>query len=549
MEQLDQQAYNLAKAIRKTETGGSKDPYTQKGASGEFGAYQFMPQTYKSLAKQHLGDENAPATVENQNKVAYMEIKRLKDAGKTPAEIASYWNSGKTDAYKSGLKGTNMKGVKYDVPAYVANVSNAYREFSNVPKAEASNNTLPQPSSSPYTGGLGTNPNDSLYGKILDNSITRGIQNFFPGKKVGEAIGTLGGYVASKNKDQYDLSAPTPLQVAGDIAQGALSIYGAKMPFKTTGIGRIAQGAKLGGYLGATGSIAEGDSAGDVLKNAGTGALTGGALSTLSEGASRLTKNAPKSLMQKAVGQKPSALMKGKSVAEYALEKKRVGTASSLIKTSQKEIDRLNGEIDTALKSQTSVKKASDVLTDLSKTEDAQNALLSKTDVKDMIERLVPESKKLLKKNVLTIQELNQLRHIVDKTIGDRGWELTQDSFNKSIMKSFANALRTTVKNTSGTHKLFSDLSHEIEFTKALQNKVAKGANKQILSFGDLIGSGVGSLAVPGIGAVAGLGARRAINSPLVQTSTAVGLRGLGKATSGLRKPILIGSINHRNKK
>jgi len=127
--QLDQDAYNLAKAIRKTETGSSANPYTQKGASGEFGAYQFMPTTYKNLAKKHLGDENAPMTVENQNKIAYSEIKALKDAGKTPAQIASIWNSGKADAYKTATTGVNSMGVKYDVPGYVAKVSQNYNEL------------------------------------------------------------------------------------------------------------------------------------------------------------------------------------------------------------------------------------------------------------------------------------------------------------------------------------------------------------------------------------------------------------------------------------
>jgi len=130
MEQLDQQVLNLAKAIRRTETGGSKDPYNAKGASGEFGGYQFMPATYKTLAKQYLGNENAEPSIENQNKIAYSEIKRLKDAGHNPAEIASIWNSGKADRYKTGGKGINSKGVEYDVPTYVAKVSNHYRELS-----------------------------------------------------------------------------------------------------------------------------------------------------------------------------------------------------------------------------------------------------------------------------------------------------------------------------------------------------------------------------------------------------------------------------------
>ena len=129
MENLDPQAYNLAKAIKRTETGSSSDPYNTKGASGEFGAYQFMPKTYKNLAKQHLGDENAQPTIENQNKIAYSEIKRLKDAGNTPAQIASIWNSGKADAYKQNKVGVNSQGVQYNVPDYVAKVSKNYNEL------------------------------------------------------------------------------------------------------------------------------------------------------------------------------------------------------------------------------------------------------------------------------------------------------------------------------------------------------------------------------------------------------------------------------------
>lgn len=82
-----------------------------------------------------------------------------------------------------------------------------------------------------YKGTLGTNPKDSLYGKLIDNSITRGIQKYGDitgGNKVGQAIGTLGGYGYEKlkgllggkdNSANYDLSAPSPLATAIDAAR------------------------------------------------------------------------------------------------------------------------------------------------------------------------------------------------------------------------------------------------------------------------------------------------------------------------------------------
>ncbi|HSV94555.1 MAG TPA: hypothetical protein VLH94_01055, partial [Spirochaetia bacterium] len=72
----------------------------------------------------------APMTVENQNKVAYYQIKEWKDKGLTPAQIASKWNSGDENAYKKGHKGYNAKlGVSYDTPAYTMKVSNYYNEL------------------------------------------------------------------------------------------------------------------------------------------------------------------------------------------------------------------------------------------------------------------------------------------------------------------------------------------------------------------------------------------------------------------------------------
>jgi len=161
--QLDPQALNLAKAIRRAETGGLADPYNARGASGETGAYQFMPETWKQWSTQYLQQPNAEYTVENQNKVAYSRIKELKDQGYNPAQIASMWNSGKAEAYKEGFKGTNKQGVAYDVPAYVEKVSRHYNELKGGQQAAPIGTTqfqtsVPQTADTGILSQLGTAP-------------------------------------------------------------------------------------------------------------------------------------------------------------------------------------------------------------------------------------------------------------------------------------------------------------------------------------------------------------------------------------------------------
>lgn len=119
----------LASTIGQLETGNaSPDAYTKKGQSGEYGRYQFMPDTYKALAKKYLGDANAAPTIENQNKLVYSAIEDDKKAGLNPAQIMSKWNSGRPDAYKQNWRGVNSQGVAYDTPAYVLRGSAIYQQ-------------------------------------------------------------------------------------------------------------------------------------------------------------------------------------------------------------------------------------------------------------------------------------------------------------------------------------------------------------------------------------------------------------------------------------
>lgn len=149
MNPLDQQAVALAKAIRETE---SKNDFNAKGASGEFGAYQFMPATWSAYAKEAgVNAAFGSATPDQQNEVAYKKIKQWKDQGYNPGQIASMWNAGpgKPDAYLEGNKGVNSQGVAYDTKAYAEKVAHAYQNLKTQTQIQAKAQQVPPQSEVP----------------------------------------------------------------------------------------------------------------------------------------------------------------------------------------------------------------------------------------------------------------------------------------------------------------------------------------------------------------------------------------------------------------
>jgi len=108
-------AESIANAIKQVESQGN---YQARGGSGETGAYQFMPNTWRQWAGEFLGNPNAPQTPENQDYVAVAKVQSLIDQGYGPQEIALIWNGG-TPKVK---KGVNKYGVAYNSGSYANKV-------------------------------------------------------------------------------------------------------------------------------------------------------------------------------------------------------------------------------------------------------------------------------------------------------------------------------------------------------------------------------------------------------------------------------------------
>lgn len=359
------------------------------------------------------------------------------------------------------------------------------------------------------------------------------VNSIFPGKKVGQSIGTLGGYLTSKFKSTYDTSAPSPFQVAGDIGTGILTVAGAK------GIGgsgtltkKLGTQAAVGAGLGGTQAISEGGDiknvGGSTLAGAGIGAIAGGVGLT----AERVVKgmgDIPERLIRSATGQSKKELLAGKDVSKYILENKRIGTAKSILAESQRMMTKANEIISKNLSSvpitQGKITNKS-IISRITESINNEGGAISDKEVKDILFRLAPQSKGLLTKPSMSLVTANKLRQSIDKTVGDKGFLMSELPFNKDILRNFSNVLREEVKTKApeGTRAAFNTLSKEITLTKALENKLSQGSRNQIISFSDLFGAIPGGIIGGVPGALAGAAGKRVVQSTPFLTGTAVGI-------------------------
>lgn len=179
----------------------------------------------------------------------------------------------------------------------------------------------------PTTPALSQNPlemiaqqSQSSNNNTLDQA-EKVVGNIFPGRQVGSAIGTLAGYGITKANDlihgtnyaqNYNLSAPSPLQVAGDVAKGAALVAGSAVKAPASILGNVVQGAKYGALFGAgQGAVNSSGKAiptasdiGSVAKNTVTGGLLGGVISGATSAIGKLLEGAGTKIMNTAI--KPS---------------------------------------------------------------------------------------------------------------------------------------------------------------------------------------------------------------------------------------------------
>ena len=552
----DMDALHLTHAIALSESGGvgGKPNYDAKGASGEHGAYQWMPGNFENAAKTYGLDPNDFSPM-NQDKVAYAQIKAYKDKGYDPGQISSLWNSGSPDNWQNH-SGTNKQGVKYDTPAYVNKVKQNYTQLKGqTPSPDVSQETPSQPTD-----------NKDLMQKTGDV-----VNTIFPGKETGQAIGTLGGLAYEKlkgmfggqdNSKYYDTSAPTPLQVAGDVAQGALTVapglgevsaFGKTIPaLKTAGsvAGRIGQAGLLGAGFGATGALKEGSTdLGQIGKQAVTGGLVGGTLGGVGEGIAKIATHFPTSMIQGKYENLTDA------EAQKFLQQK-IGTQASLLEQAQKVVQTEGNKIDTVLQKYNQISPAnpfSELLQQFPEFQGKEGQLVDK--IKSFISQSsnIGEDRSTLLKFVdkivngeATLFEKNQIRKVLDLSTKG-GYAKLAKSINPSaghdLVMTFADALRNEIKGTAKeTVPMFEELQKSVNIRNAVKKVASKKAGG-LLRYSDLIPFLGGNMLAPGVGVGAVL-ANRAIENPAMRFAGSKISQGLlGGTATGIKNPLTIKAI------
>lgn len=366
----------------------------------------------------------------------------------------------------------------------------------------------------------------------------------FPGtKQIGESLGTIAaaGGRALKGDTQGAKDILATQKTVPELI-GAYTAAGASLAGTAgagTGGGALIQALKsagLGALIGGGTSAAEGGTVKDVTKGATLGAAVGAGTSLASSGVEATLKSAralPQRLIQSATGQKPADILAGKDISKFVLENKKIGTATQLIKTSQAQIEKANKIIEANLSSVTDKTiPVSGIITDIADGINAGGGEIDAAGVRTILENLAPQVKKTLGKETLTLAEANKLRSQLDATLGNRAFIATQLPYNKGILLDFTNAVREQVKNSApeGTRAAFNTLSKEIKLRDLLQTKIASGGKNQLIGLGDLLSGSIGGALAGAPGAVIGAAAKRAGESTIAKTGTAVLIDSLDKS-------------------
>lgn len=253
----DKQALALTHSIALAETGqnGKPDYTNTTGDNGTSkGAYQWQPGNFEAAAKNAGLDPN-DFSPENQDKVAYSEIKSYKDKGYDPGQIASIWNSGSPNNWQnhSGTTTIKRKKISYDTPGYVKKVQKEYQKLSGYNPNPYSSGQVALDSSQPQAaqpttdsgapGNVVSDVKKGDYTGALESGV-RNVGDFLTGggtEQLGNAIGTnsaiaynkIKGLLGGTDDSKYIKQADAGQAIAGGLktAASVASLAGANSAY------------------------------------------------------------------------------------------------------------------------------------------------------------------------------------------------------------------------------------------------------------------------------------------------------------------------------
>lgn len=394
--------------------------------------------------------------------------------------------------------------------------------------------------------------------------------NAFPGGKVGESIGTLAGLGITKAKEavglvpkgttaQYDISSPSPLQVAGDVAQGALTIGGIKAPMPATAGARIAQTAGFGAGLSGSEAISEGKKAKEVIKDTAKGAVTGAVLQSAFEGVPVLGEwlgkkadNLRKSSLRLSPQDKLNFNNKIDDVVGYLKQENITGNPEKQYSEIVKRYNNAETTVGNTLKQSGKTYTRQELVDDVMRIPEKYAGEFDNPEVYDQLtkksERLADYIKNTFGQkygDAIPAEKLNELKRQYAKNAFNKAGDAVTNEANMTISDELYSKVLADVPELQSINSVYSNI---ITARKILGK--ALGRN-ELGSFGNLValgaGAGIGSIVGGPAGAVVGtVTARpiaRAVAGTAARTQYAKGAEKVGKAlqkTKGTKAPRIV---------
>lgn len=356
---------------------------------------------------------------------------------------------------------------------------------------------------------LGIKPPVEVPKKDLLQKTTDVVTSIFPGKQVGETLGTLLGAGITGTKEtlglvpkgtleQYDTSAPTPLQVVGDVAKGALSVAGAKLPIASSIPGKVAQFGALGGASGLAEGVASGDTQEQTLEKAKTGALVGSATGALFGVAEKgfkavgnlLGKTGEK--IQTSVIKPSQADIKDGFSIDTIKKYNLGGSLKTTFAKTDETIDKLTKELNDKL-------GASGTKLDLNKvyentvkklTGNKLESFGANTQMANAVEKLKAEIASVAQDGSVSIPEAQ----LVKRASGHFGaWSFgvptPEATASQKVYNTFYNQLKTAIEDASpeGVKEINKEISKLIPVMNALIKRIPVAERNSALSLTDII--------------------------------------------------------------
>lgn len=331
----------------------------------------------------------------------------------------------------------------------------------------------------------------------LGNTLT----SFFPGKQIGQSIGTLGGLVNEKikgvlggkdNSKFYDISHPTVEQNVGDIVKGTAMVGGLGVGTPTSIGGSIATGAGIGALQGGGQAAVNKGSFGDIARDTGIGAAVGGAVSGAVTGLGNILESTGGKILN--------------SIIKPSLADTKDGFSMDTVK----EFD-LGGNLQTMHdKTQSALTDLSSQLKEKLQGSDAQIDL--NQIYKDTVNDLNSSKMKNFGSNTSMEGALNELKseitsvspdgtasipdaQLIKQGAGNKGaWQYgatdPESSARQKVYNAFYSKMKTAIEDNSpeGVQEINQKISKLIPVMNAIIRRIPVAARSSVLSLSDMIG-------------------------------------------------------------